>query len=141
DSLGRREIHDMPASQIRQVYKPSFSIPVSPKADLNAPEGAVPYPAGAENPGAGIGSAPAGTESETPFNSPEVGPTSMNGTTTSYSTSTSTSATTASAPPYSASSQRFVTSGRAAPLDPGAGKVSAAPAAGATAGVTPGIAP
>ena len=141
DSLGRREIHDMPASQIRQVYKPSFSIPVSPKADLNAPEGAVPYPAGAENPGAGIGSAPAGTESETPFNSPEVGPTSMNGTTTSYSTSTSTSATTASAPPYSASSQRFVTSRPAAPLDPGAGKVSAAPAAGATAGVTPGIAP
>ncbi len=139
NSLGRKEIHDMPASQIRQIYKPSFSIPVSPKADLNAPEGAVPYPAGTENPGAGIGSATDGSESETPFNSPEVGPTSMNRTTTSYSTSTS--ATTASAPPYSASSQRFVTSGPAAPLDSGAGKVSAAPAAAATAGVTPGIAP
>jgi general secretion pathway protein D len=139
DSLGRKEIHDMPASQIHQIYKPSFSIPVSPKADLSAPVGTVPYPAGGEYPGAGVGSAPDGSESETPFNSPEVGPTSMNGTTTSYSTTTS--STTASAPPYSASSQRFVTSGPAAPLDSGAGKVSAGPAAAATAGVTPGIAP
>ena len=138
-SLGRKEIHDMPASQIHQIYKPSFSIPVSPKADLSAPVGTVPYPAGGEYPGAGVGSAPDGSESETPFNSPEVGPTSMNGTTTSYSTTTS--LTTASAPPYSASSQRFVTSGPAAPLDSGAGKVSAGPAAAATAGVTPGIAP
>ena len=30
NSLGRKEIHDMPASQIQQIYKPSFSIPVSP---------------------------------------------------------------------------------------------------------------
>jgi len=27
----------MPASQIHEVYKPSFSIPVSPDADLSAP--------------------------------------------------------------------------------------------------------
>ncbi|HEV2171562.1 MAG TPA: type II secretion system secretin GspD, partial [Candidatus Binatus sp.] len=27
NSLGRKEIHDMPASQIKEVYKPSFSIP------------------------------------------------------------------------------------------------------------------
>ncbi len=39
NSLGRKEIHDMPASQIRQIYKPSFSIPVSPAADLSAPYG------------------------------------------------------------------------------------------------------
>jgi len=153
NSLGRKEIHDMPASQIRQVYKPSFSIPVSPAADLNAPGGAPPGP---ENPGAAIGSAPSGNESETPFNSPEIGPTSTNKTTTGYSTATS--AITTSAPPYSASSARFVTTGPAAPLDPGAGKVSAGPAAdggglaaassaldatkaGVTAGVTPGIAP
>ena len=153
NSLGRKEIHDMPASQIRQVYRPSFSIPVSPAADLNAPGGAPPGP---ENPGAAIGSAPYGNESETPFNSPEIGPTSTNKTTTGYSTATS--AITTSAPPYSASSARFVTTGPAAPLDPGAGKVSAGPAAdggglagassapdatkaGVTAGVTPGIAP
>jgi general secretion pathway protein D len=136
NSLGRREIHDLPASQIRQIYKPSFSIPVSPATDLNLPDGAPPGPG---NPGAAIGSAPYANESETPFNSPEVGPTSMNKTTTGYSTATS--ATMTSAPPNSASSGQFVTSGPAAPLDAGAGKVSAGPAAGSAAGVTPGIAP
>jgi hypothetical protein len=49
-------------------------------------------------------------------------------TTTGYSTATSAAMT--SAPPYSPASARFVTTGPAAPLDPGAGKVSAAPAAG-----------
>ncbi|MGB8412987.1 MAG: type II secretion system secretin GspD [Candidatus Binatus sp.] len=136
NSLGRKEIHDLPASQIRQIYKPSFSIPVSPKADLSAPYSGPGSSPGPEYPGA----APYGYESETPFNSTEIGPTSMNVTTTT-SSSTATSANTASAPPYSASSQRIVTSGPAAPLDSGAGKVSAGPAAGATAGVTPGIAP
>ena len=136
NSLGRREIHDLPASQIRQLYKPSFSIPVSPAADLNAPDGAPPGPG---NPGAAIGSAPYSDESETPFNSLEVGPTSMNKTTTGYSTATS--ATMTSAPPNSASSGQFVTTGPAAPLDAGAGKVPAAPAAGGAAGVTPGLAP
>ena len=125
NSLGRKEIHDMPASQIQQIYKPSFSIPVSPADDLNAPYGAPPAPPGPENPGAAIGSAPA-SESETPFNTTEIGPTSMNKTTTTYSTATS--ATMTSAPPYSPASARFVTSGPAVPLDPGAGKVSAAPA-------------
>ncbi len=140
NSLGRKEIHDLPASQIRQIYKPSFSIPVSPKADLSAPDSGPGSSPGAEYPGAASGSAPSGYESETPFNSTEVGPTSMNVTTTT-SSSTATSANTTSAPPYSAASQRIVTTGPAAPLDSGAGKVSAAPAAAATAGVTPGIAP
>src|SRR5208282_178534 len=100
NSLGRKEIHDMPVSQIQQIYKPSFSIPVSP--------------------GAAIGSAPPGNESETPFNTIEIGPTSMNKSTSGYSTATSATAT--SAPPYSPSSARFVTSGPAVPLDAGAGK-------------------
>jgi len=157
NSLGRKEIHDMPTSQIREVYKPSFSIPVSPAADLNAPYGAPPSPPGPENPGAAMGSAPSsGNESETPFNTTEIGPTSMNKTTTGYSTTTS--ATVTSAPPYAAASGRFVTTGPAAPLDPGAGKVSAGPAAGGggfaassstldatkagvAAGVTPDISP
>jgi len=157
NSLGRREIHDMPASQIRQIYKPSFSIPVSPEADLNAPYGGPPAPPGPENPGA-IESAPS-SGGETPFNTTEIGPTSMNssppaggsavsasyaapygsaGSAPSYSaTRTSTSATMATAPPYSASSGRFVTGSPAAgvggtvtPLDPGAGKVSGGPATG-----------
>ncbi len=77
NSLGRREIHDMPASQIRQIYKPSFSIPVSPEADLNAPYGGPASPPGPENPGA-IQSAP--STGETPFNTTEIGPSSMNST-------------------------------------------------------------
>ena len=154
NSLGRREIHDMPASQIQQIYKPSFSIPVSPADDLNAPYGAAPAAPGPENPAAAIEAAPA--SGETPFNTTEIGPTSMNKTTTTYSTATS--ATMTGAPPYSAASARFVTSGPAVPLDPGAGKVSAPPAAGAggfaasssaldpakpaaTGGVTPSIDP
>ncbi|MFZ0245056.1 MAG: secretin N-terminal domain-containing protein, partial [Candidatus Binatus sp.] len=130
NSLGRKEIHDMPVSQIQQIYKPSFSIPVSPSDDLNAPYGAPPAPPGPENPGAAIGSAPPGNESETPFNTIEIGPTSMNKSTSGYSTATSATAT--NAPPYSPSSARFVTSGPAVPLDAGAGKVSAAPAPDAT---------
>jgi general secretion pathway protein D len=158
NSLGRREIHDMPASQIRQIYKPSFSIPVSPEADLNAPYGGPASPPGPENPGA-IQSAP--STGETPFNTTEIGPSSMNSTppptgsapayASTYSTSTTTTASTiASAPPYSASAGRYATTGVApiTPLDSGSGTVPAgggfaAPASGldATKGVTPGVAP
>jgi len=162
NSLGRKEIHDMPASQIRQVYKPSFSIPVSPAADLNAPYGGPPAPPGPENPGAAYESAP--SSGETPFNTTEIGPTSMNSPATTTTGSgyasapypaplgrvgadSATSATIATAPPYSASSGRFVSTG-ATPLDPGAGKVSvdgvtaSSGALDATkAGVTPSISP
>ncbi|MGD0119539.1 MAG: hypothetical protein ABSD30_15845, partial [Candidatus Binatus sp.] len=98
---------------------------------------------------------------ETPFNTTEIGPSSMNSTppptgsapayASTYSTSTTTTASTiASAPPYSASAGRYATTGVApiAPLDSGAGTVPAgggfaAPASGldATKGVTPGVAP
>ena len=158
NSLGRKEIHDMPASQIRQIYKPSFSIPVSPAANLNAPYSGPAAPPGPENPGTGY-AAPSGGSAETPFNTSEIGPTSMNSTTSgasTYSTSTTTvspslpaplgrvsdsttSATMATAPPYSASSGPYATTGGGAtvtPLDPGTGRV-----AGSSSGVTPGISP
>ena len=81
NSLGRKEIHDMPASQIHEIYKPSFSIPVSPAADLNAPYNGPAAPPGPENPGAAYESAPPGGNStDTPFNTTEIGPTSMNST-------------------------------------------------------------
>ncbi len=79
NSLGRKEIHDMPASQIHEVYKPSFSIPVSPAADLNAPYNGPAAPPGPENPGAAYESAPS-SSADTPFNTTEIGPTSMNST-------------------------------------------------------------
>ncbi|HYL58167.1 MAG TPA: type II secretion system secretin GspD [Candidatus Acidoferrales bacterium] len=79
NSLGRKEIHDMPASQIREVYKPSFSIPVSPEADLNAPYAAPATAPGPENPAAHeIAPSSGGGSGETPFNTEEIGPTSSN---------------------------------------------------------------
>ncbi|HWN57047.1 MAG TPA: secretin N-terminal domain-containing protein, partial [Methylomirabilota bacterium] len=126
NSLGRKEIHDMPASQIKEVYKPSFSIPVSPEADLNAPYGVVsPVAPGPENP-APTESAPTSSSGtvDTPFNTTEIGPTSMN-------------KTGSPAPAAAAES---------APLDPGTGAVSTGGPAvgselGASKGVTPTLAP
>ena len=122
NSLGRKEIHDMPASQIRQVYKPSFSIPVSPAADLNAPYSGPSSPPGPENPGA-TRVHTVQRRSETPFNTTEIGPTSMNKTANTYST---TSATTKSGGGASsgAISGSAISGGAVTPLDPGAGKVS-----------------
>ena len=76
NSIGRKEVHDMPASQIHELYKPSFSIPVSPEADLSAPYNAAPIAPGPENPGAHT-VAPSNS-GDTPFNTTEIGPTSMN---------------------------------------------------------------
>ena len=155
NSLGRKEMHDMPASQIHEIYKPSFSIPVSPAADLNAPYNGPSAPPGPENPGAAYESAPAGSSADTPFNTTEIGPTSMNSTapatssTTTYSSTSSvsaaypaargkvgsdstTSVSMGSTPPNPSSSGSYPATGGGAtvtvtPLDPGAGKVSSGP--------------
>jgi general secretion pathway protein D len=74
NSLGRREMHDMPASQIHELYKPSFSISVPPEADLGGTMEAPGVPRGSAPPLA----APAPPASgETPFNTEEIGPSSM----------------------------------------------------------------
>jgi general secretion pathway protein D len=171
NSLGRKEMRDMPASQIHEIYKPSFSIPVSPSADLSAPYNGPAAPPGPENPGASYESAPSGGSADTPFNTTEIGPTSMNSTApatsgaTTYSTTSSvsapypaplgrsssdstTSVTMGTPPPYPSSSGRYPTgsSVTVTPLDPGAGKVSSGPGASSSfadssGGVTPGISP
>jgi general secretion pathway protein D len=166
NSLGRKEIHDMPASQIRQIYRPSFSIPVSPESDLSAPYNAPGTPQAPDYPGA-VESVPSNS-SDTPFNTTEIGPTSMNSTapttitvpatatarsygtaggTASYPTTT-TSSTIATAPPYAPSSAPIATSASATPFDPGTGKVAgdgladSSSALGASkTGVTPTISP
>jgi general secretion pathway protein D len=80
NSLGRREIHDMPASQIKEVYKPSFSIAVPPSADLSAPYGGPPTTPGPDNPAAAAAppAAPSSGEGtsgvENPFNTEEISP-------------------------------------------------------------------
>jgi general secretion pathway protein D len=155
NSLGRKEMHGMTASSIHEIYKPSFSIPVSPAADLNAPYNGPVAPPGPENPGAAYETSPSGSSADTPFNTTEIGPTSMSSTApapspaTPFSSTSSvsaaypaplgrtssvstTSVTMGTPPPYPSSSGRYpATSGSVTvtPLDPGAGKVSAGPGA------------
>jgi len=67
NSLGRREMRDMPASSIRSLYDPTYSVAVPPAADLNMQNnnsGAVPFP----------GAVPEG-DKPTPFNTEEIPPT------------------------------------------------------------------
>ena len=74
-SLGRREMHDMPASQIHELYKPSFSISVPPEADLGGTMEAPGVPRGSAPP---LAAPPPPASGETPFNTEEIGPSSMN---------------------------------------------------------------
>jgi general secretion pathway protein D len=148
NSLGRKEMHDMPASQVKEIYKPSFSIAVPPSAELNAPYGAPPIAPGPDNPNPDASGA-------TPFNTTEVHPsvTTYPRAAAAYAPSSpsiyapggyaprpSSYAAAPAAPPVSA------------PLDAGAGAVSpfsdaaaGAPPAGSkldsASGVTPSIAP
>jgi general secretion pathway protein D len=72
NSLGPREMRDMPASSIRSMYDPSFSVSVPPAADLNMQNNngvTVPVP----------GALPEG-DKPTPFNTEEIpAPTSSSG--------------------------------------------------------------
>ncbi|HLI82075.1 MAG TPA: type II secretion system secretin GspD [Candidatus Binataceae bacterium] len=61
NSLGPREMKDMPASSIRSMYDPSFSVAVPPAADLNMQNNSVPPP----------GAMPEGDKA-TPFNTEEI---------------------------------------------------------------------
>ncbi len=160
NSLGRKEIHDMPASQVHEVYKPSFSIPVSPAADLSAPYNGPAAAPGPENPGAAYDTSPSGGSADTPFNTTEIGPTSMNSTppatsgATPFSTTGSavsaaypaplgrvSDATTPVTTPYPSAAGGYAASGSAAvtPLDPGTGRVAGV--ADSSGGVIPGISP
>src|SRR5262249_37716285 len=73
--LGHKEMHDMPASQIHELYKPSFSISVPPEADLGGTMEAPGVPHSAAPP---LAAPPASGGGETPFNTEEIGPSSMN---------------------------------------------------------------
>jgi len=64
NSLGTREMRDMPASSIRSMYDPSFSVSVPPAADLNMQNN---IPAAETPPGA----TPEG-DKPTPFNTEEI---------------------------------------------------------------------
>ena len=83
DALGRREMHQMPMEQYKEIYKPTFSVPVSPAQDLKD-RGATMAPS-ASSPGfgggGGFGSTPSSmmapaSSSSTPLNTEEIGPSS-----------------------------------------------------------------
>ena len=68
-SLNKQDRHDLPMSQVRELYKPTWSIPVSPGADLSAPAPPVPGdPISAPH-----SSIPTGGYAPTPMNTEEVG--------------------------------------------------------------------
>ena len=75
DALGRRELHQMPMDQYKQLYQPTFSVPVSPAQDLKD-RGSIMAPAAS---GGGFGSMPSSMiapSSSTPLNTEEIGPSS-----------------------------------------------------------------
>jgi general secretion pathway protein D len=80
DALGRRELHQMPMQQYKQLYQPTFSVPVSPAQDLKD-RGTMMAPSAG---GGGFGSMPSSmmappSSSSTPFNTEEIGPSSKRG--------------------------------------------------------------
>jgi general secretion pathway protein D len=64
-TLSRRETHDMPLAQVREIFKPSFSVSVPPGAEFGSPT---------PQPDSGIGPVPAGDSAPTPMNTYEIGP-------------------------------------------------------------------
>jgi general secretion pathway protein D len=66
NSLGPREMRDMPASSINSMYDPTFSVSVPPAADLNM----------MNNPGSAGPESMTGGDKPTPFNGEEVPKTS-----------------------------------------------------------------
>ena len=81
DALGRREMHQMPMQQYKELYKPTFSVPVSPAQDLKD-RGATMAPSAS---GGGFGPMPSSmaapfssssSSSSTPLNTEEIGPSS-----------------------------------------------------------------
>jgi hypothetical protein len=81
DALGRREMHQMPMEQYKQIYQPTFSVPVSPAQDLKDRGSTMaPSASGPGFGGGGFGSpssmmAPS-SSSSTPLNAEEIGPSS-----------------------------------------------------------------
>jgi hypothetical protein len=69
-TLGRKEVHDMPLAQVRELFKPSFSVSVPPGAEFGSPN---------PQPDNGYGAAPSGTMyAPTPPNTYEIGPGARN---------------------------------------------------------------
>jgi general secretion pathway protein D len=132
DALGRREMHQMPMEQYKQLYQPTFSVPVSPAQDMKD-HGATMAPMSGSGAGAfgggGFGSsapsmAAPPSSSSTPLNTEEIGPSTRRGATPPPWLTTPPSSSTTAAPSTSSPS----ITGSAAPSAPAAA-IAAVPAA------------
>jgi general secretion pathway protein D len=70
-SLGRKEVNNMPVSQFRQLYQPTFNAPVSPQDDLMQQSRQMPY----DDSGTTVGTPGSGA---TPQSPQQLGPSSRN---------------------------------------------------------------
>jgi len=140
EALGRREMHQMPIDQYKQLYQPTFSVPVSPEQDLNGGTSAAPPPTSS----GGFGSMPSSvvapppsSSSSSPLNTEVIGPSSKStirsgarSMTASAAAATTEAATTSSAPaavgPASAGASGATGFGAPSPL---AASKAAAPSA------------
>jgi len=130
DALGRREMHQMPMDQYKQLYQPTFSIPVSPAQDLKN-RGATMAPSAGAGFGGGFGASPSSmmapsSSSSTPLNTEEIGPSSRRGVVKPAPWMT------AAPTPSSPSTASPETTGSRAPVAPAAA-LAAAPSAAADA--------
>ena len=70
-ALGKKEMHDMPMTQVRELYKPNFSVSVAPGAEIGVP------PAGPVGAGGVSDPDSSGRPSDyapAPLNTREIGP-------------------------------------------------------------------
>jgi general secretion pathway protein D len=138
EALGRREMHQMPIEQYKQIYQPSFSVPVSPEQDLNGGTSAAPPTSSG-----GFGSGPSSmvapspsSSSSTPLNAEVIGPGSRN------TIRRGAPSTTASAAPASAPASAAATSPATASAGPGGSGVgSPSPFAASKAAAPTGVDP
>ncbi len=120
NTLGPREMHDMPESSIRSLYDPTFSVSVPPAADLNMLNNNKGLSAPASE-------APPQGDKPTPFNTEEIPPpTSSSG--SPNVTSLPAPVAKAAAPAIPSASPSISAAPAVASVDPGIGSSSAVPA-------------
>ncbi len=70
-ALGKKEMHDMPMTQVRELYKPNFSVSVAPGAEIGVPPAGPVGAGGASDPDS---SGRPGDYTPAPLNTREIGP-------------------------------------------------------------------
>jgi hypothetical protein len=134
EALGRREMHQMPIDQYKQLYQPTFNVPVSPQQDLNGATSAAPSPSSGgfgSAPSSMVAPAPSSSSSSSPLNTEVIGPGTKNTIKGAAAASmTAFTAPAATAPPAASSPFAGASASGAAPSPLAASKAAAPPAVG-----------